>query len=102
MSPSIVTVMQVIAGLLWLVPAIYLTPRIVRSWKADANSLPIRGIPVGFLAWLQVGFTVRWLAWPHALGTMKTAELLTWATLYAFSGFLAVWFFVRARQTKDT
>lgn len=95
---NIVTALQILAGLLWLIPAVYLTPRVIRSWQAGAY--PERGIPVAFLAWLQIGFTVRWLAWPHALGAMDAPELVTWATLYAFSGFMAIWFFIRALETR--
>jgi hypothetical protein len=96
----LVFLLQIAAGLLWLLPGIYLIPRIVRAWGPEPTRGTALSAPVGFLAWLQVGFTIRWQVWPDTRQVMETGELITWAALYAFSGFLAVWFFHGARQMR--
>ena len=98
--PNIVATLQLLSGLAWLVPAIYLTPRIVRSWQRGASRATALAAPIGFLCWLMVGFSIRWLIWPHAIDDMTSAELVAWSALYALSGFLAAWFLSGARQTR--
>lgn len=96
-----VQTLQVISGACWLIVALYLTPRIARSWHKDARRATMLAAPIGFLAWMQVGFTVRWLAWPHSVAVMSAPELITWAALYAFSAVLAGWFLAGAIQTRN-
>lgn len=96
----ILPLLQIVSGVAWFVPAVYLTPRIFKAWRRDATRAHMLSAPIGFLAWLQTGFTVRWLAWPRAVDVMEPAELATWAALYALSAFLAVWFLVGAYQTR--
>jgi hypothetical protein len=92
--------MQVLSGLLWLATALFLTPRIAASWRAGASRAKALWAPVGFLAWLMVGFIVRWLFWPESVGGMGAPELVTWAALYALSGLLAAWFLNGAIRTR--
>jgi hypothetical protein len=97
---ALVQALQILSGLLWLLPALYLTPRIIASWRKGASRATLLSAPIGFLSWLQVGFIVRWIAWPHALAAMRGDELLTWAALYGMSGGLALWFLSGAIKTR--
>lgn len=99
--PELVQILQLASGLLWLLTALYLTPRIGRSWRKEPSRATMLAAPIGFLAWLMFGFCFRWLLWPESLGEMGGAELTTWAALYALSSLLAVWFFQGALQTRN-
>ena len=98
---ALVQFLQLVSGVAWLLPAIVLTSRIVGSWKRSASRATMLAAPIGFLAWMQVGFTVRWLVWPHALTAMNGTELTTWAALYALSALLAGWFLAGAFETRN-
>lgn len=98
---SAVLLLQLAAGGLWLIVGIYLLPRIVRAWRRDARRPDVLSAPLGFMAWLQVGFSLRWLAWSHSIPRMASLELVAWAALYALSAMLAVWFFVGALATRN-
>lgn len=99
--PEVVQLLQLLSGAAWLVPALYLSRRIGRAWRADASRATMLAAPIGFLCWLQVGFVIRWLLWPHAIGDMSGEELATWGALYALSALLAVWVFSGARSTRN-
>lgn len=98
---DLVPLLQLLSGLAWLVPALYLSPRIARAWRTPAHRADILAAPIGFMAWLQVGFSLRWLAWGHAIDKMRPVELVAWAALYALSVLLAAWFFKGARMTRN-
>lgn len=99
--PSVVMVLQIASGVLWLLPAVFLTPRILRSWRPGASRGTMLAAPIGFVCWLMVGFSVRWLLWPRTVGAMSAPELATWGALYALSCLLAVWVFSGARLTRN-
>jgi hypothetical protein len=62
----------------------------VRTWRGKGDALDaIRG-PVFFVGVVQIGFSVRWLIWPHAIPVMTQAELSTWSGLYVLSIMCAV------------
>ena len=97
---ELVQVFQAVSGGLWLAPAVYLTPRIVRSWRHDASRIEMLSAPIGFFAWLMVGFSLRWLVWSHSIPGMNPLELAAWTALYALSAVLAAWVMVGAWQTR--
>jgi hypothetical protein len=97
---ELVQILQALSGVLWLAPAVFLTPRILGAWRQGASRTVMLSAPIGFVAWLMFGFSVRWFVWPHAIATMAGDELLAWSALYALSGFLAVWVFIGAFQTR--
>lgn len=97
---QIVVILQFVSGLAWLFPALYLTPRVFASWRGKPSRITMLSAPIAFLAWLMVGFSVRWFVWPQAVTTMAGAELVTWGTLYALSTGLAGWFLSGAIQTR--
>lgn len=97
---NVVQTLQLASGALWLIPAMLLTGRILRSWRAGASRATVLAAPIGFVAWMQVGFTVRWALWPHALGTMNGLELAAWGALYLLSGGLALWVAQGAIKTR--
>lgn len=97
---TLVQIAQAISGALWLLPAVYLTPRILAAWSRHATRAQILSAPIAFLSWLMVGYSARWLVWPRAIEGMELPELVTWAALYTLSGALALWFFAGARQTR--
>lgn len=96
----LIQALQALSGGFWLVLALYLSPRIVGSWRAGASRTVMLSAPIGFVAWLQVGFIVRWMAWPHALARMGGIELATWAALYGLSAFCALWVLAGAWRTR--
>lgn len=77
---------QVASGLIWLGVVIMFRPVILRAWRqqADHDDWMVLGYPaIGFV---QVGFTLRWVFFPHAIAGMGVAELLDWSGLYFMSG----------------
>lgn len=95
-----VQTLQILSGALWLLPAVYLSPRVWRSWQADHRRIDILSAPICFFAWLQVGFIVRWFAWQHSVAGMGPYELAAWGALYALSAFLALWVFRGGQLTQ--
>ena len=89
--------LQNLSGVTWLLPAVYLTPRIANIYRPGATRLNAIWARNGFLSWLMVGYALRWLAWPTALRVMHWDELLAWGALYSLSSVCAVWFFHDAR-----
>lgn len=90
---DIVQMLQIVSGMMWLLPAIYLTPRIASAFRVGSTHMTAISARNAFIAWLMVGFVVRWLVWPRAIGTMSNTELVAWGALYALSSVCALWFF---------
>jgi hypothetical protein len=88
--PLVVQLLQAATGLAWLMPAALLLPSVVRTWRGTADAIDAMRGPIIFFSVVQVGFSARWLVWPHALPLMETAELSTWAGLYTLSILCAV------------
>lgn len=97
---ALVQTLQALSGALWLVLAIFLSPRIIASWRMDADKLVIVSARNGWLAFLMAGFSVRWLVWPRAMDGMGWPEMTCWAALYAYSFVLAFWFLTGAIQNR--
>lgn len=97
---ALVQFLQGVSGTLWLVTALFLSPRIVALWRPGATRTQMLSAPVCFMAWLMAGFAERWLVWRHALASMDSSELLTWAALYLLSAVCAVWIFLGALETR--
>lgn len=98
--PTLVRLLQFLSGALWLVAALYMSPWLRGAWGQRANRLDALSARNCWLAWLQAGFSARWLAWRDAVPGMGTAELVCWAALYAGSGLIAYWFLVGAVQNR--
>lgn len=98
--------LQIIAGLSWLIAAIFYSKSVWRVLASRAKWIDVFRALFVFVALTQVGFTVRWLVWPHAIGQMGFYEQLTWAILYTMSAILgaalvvASYFFERLRGSK--
>lgn len=97
---ALVQSLQVLSGIAWLLPAAFLAPRIAAAWRSGASRMTLLSVPVAFLAWLQVGFIVRWLAWPGTVAAMSEDETVTWASLYLLSSGCALWVFKSAWETR--
>lgn len=83
--PALVQVMQILSGLAWLVPTLMIFPGVVRTWLGKGDPIDAMRGPIFFVGVVQIGFSVRWLLWPHALPAMGKTELSTWAGLYVLS-----------------
>jgi hypothetical protein len=95
-----VQALQLASGLLWLLPALFLSPRIVRSWRPGASRATMLSTPIAFLSWLMVGFIARWLVWPRSIDGMLPTEVVCWCALYIMSGGCALWVLLGAFQTR--
>lgn len=88
---AIVKLLQLLSGLAWLVPMILYTPAICRIWRAPMRGpsrpdpLDVLVSPLAFIAALQVGFTIRWMLFPHSISGMQRTELVIWSGLYTLS-----------------
>lgn len=102
-------VLQAVVGLAWLAVALLFAPSVWRIWKAPMHGpsrpdpLDVLMSPLAFIGALQVGFSIRWLIFPDALGFMRTGELVVWAGLYFLSflcaaGAVVAWRFIRGLQ----
>lgn len=87
---ALVQILQVAAAVAWLIPAVMLLPGIWRVWMRRADPIDALRVPIWLTSLLMIGFSVRWLIWPHALPTMNLTELTAWAALYAGSIIAAV------------
>lgn len=92
--------LQLLSGVAWFFPAFYLTGRILRSWRSGASRSTLLAAPIGFVAWMMVGFVIRWIVWPHSIEVMHPAETTTWAALYLMSIGLAIWVLRGAYETR--
>lgn len=88
--PELVQVLQIVAGVTWLMPALIMAPGVWRVWRGRADPIDAFRVPIFTTGLIQVGFSARWLVWPHALPTMGATELTAWAGLYALSAAAAV------------
>ncbi len=85
---ALVQALQVLSGVLWLLPAGYLLPAVPAMWRGSQQAA--LATPILAFSWLMVGFSVRWMIWPAALLVMETEELLFWAGLYTLSSICAL------------
>lgn len=93
MSPLmlLVQLLQLLSGLAWLLPMALFAPAVWRIWRAPMRGparpdpLDVLVSPLAFIAALQVGFIIRWMLFPHAIGTMEGTELAVWSGLYTLS-----------------
>lgn len=97
----VVQALQALSGILWLLPAVFLVPRVIGAWRGEITRCARLWLPLCFVSWLMIGFSIRWLTWPNSLEGMVGTELVTWASLYALSSVCAVWLFISAVQMKD-
>lgn len=97
---QVVMALQLVSGLLWLLPAAALFPALVRTWRKTASALDVLSTPMFFAALNQPGFTLRWWLWPHTLPAMRTDELMFWAGLYVLSSIVAVGVLMATIQSR--
>lgn len=84
-----VRLLQLVCGLLWLVPVAFLSPRAWRAVHGRASTIDLLRMPMMMVALSQVLFSVRWMLWPHSLPTMQSDELLFWTGAYVLSAIAA-------------
>lgn len=82
---ALVQILQIAAGIAWLLPTLMIFPGVVRTWLGTGDQIDAMRGPIFFVGIVQIGFSVRWLLWPHALPAMGKTELSTWAGLYVLS-----------------
>ncbi len=87
---TLVQLLQLLSGALWIIPAGMLLPGVIRTWRGKADAMDAMRGPIFFVCVVQIGFSVRWAIWPHVIPIMGTAELSTWAGLYVLSGLCAI------------
>lgn len=87
---ALIQVLQMTAGMAWLVPAVIMSPGVWRVWRGRADPIDAFRVPIFTAAVVQVGFSARWLIWPHTLPAMGGTELAAWAALYTLSTITAV------------
>ena len=78
---SLVQALQVISGVLWLMPALYLSRYIVGAWGKRATRTTAIYARNACISWLMVGFVVRWLVWRHT--AMRAVQVQGEAALWA-------------------
>lgn len=83
--PALVQVLQIASGLAWLLPTLAILPGMIRTWRGTADAIDVMRGPIFFVGIVQIGFSVRWAIWPHAIPVMGATELSTWSGLYVLS-----------------
>lgn len=88
---ALVHALQWLTAVVWLVPVVLLSRKFYRVVVGKARGRDVLRLPMFCIAGLQVGFSSRWIAWPHAMPVMSNAELTFWALLYSMSIITALW-----------
>lgn len=98
--------LQLLSGFAWLTAVVFYAGSVARLYRGKAHwSDVFRGLFV-FVGLTQVGFVVRWLVFPHAVGTMGGTEKAVWSILYIMSAIeaaalvVASFFFERLRGPR--
>jgi hypothetical protein len=87
---SLVPFLQLLSGLAWAIPSAMLVPGMYRTLRGTGDPIDAMRGPIFFVGLVQIGFSTRWLVWPHAVPHMEPAELSTWAGLYVLSIMCAI------------
>jgi hypothetical protein len=83
--------LQLLSGIAWLIPLALFTPAVIRIWRAPwtgpsrPDPLDVLVSPLAFVGALHVGFTIRWVLFPHSIRVMDSIELGLWSGLYVLS-----------------
>lgn len=96
---ALIQTIQVLSGILWLLPALWLSSRIPAAFRPEATRFTAIHARNAFVSWLMVGYVLRWIAWPTAIAAMDRVELLAWGALYTLSCVCALWFLRDALAT---
>ena len=84
---------QAINGLVWAAVFIQRLPGIDRVFRPSPSKIDVFGMPLPLTALANLGFSIRWFAWPKAVNGMEPAEMAFWAGLYALSAISGAMFF---------
>lgn len=87
---TLVQAMQIICGIVWCGPLVQLAPSFIRVFTDRGELIDKLRVPFFLNAVAQVGSSVRWLIWPHAIVTMGSTEQSYWAALYTLSSVVAL------------
>lgn len=81
---------QLIAGVCWGLATLYFARGVWRLARGTGEAINVFGAIWCFIGLTQVGFTVRWFLWPHAVSTMGASEVSFWLALYVSSSIEAL------------
>ena len=76
---------QVLSGLCWFAPLVYLLPCFVRTLIGRGSLVDSLRVPFFIVAVAQVGFSLRWLIWPGAISLSGSTEQQLWAAAYSLN-----------------
>jgi hypothetical protein len=79
---SLVQLLQLVSGVLWLLPLVLHTPSLWRVIRGKADLLDMIRAPHWFVALVMVLGSIRWLVYPGSLASMSATELVYWAAIY--------------------
>lgn len=85
MSPEVVFALHVLAGIAWLYPLLTRFPSGLRTIRGIGAPGDRKRTAMWFMAFVQVGYVVRWLLYPGAYRTMSLDELAMWGGLHLLS-----------------
>lgn len=85
----LIPVVQGFAAGAWTLVIVYFWHDVVLLLRRKATPMSVFCALWAATGVVQVGFTVRWYLFRHAVAVMGDAELTLWACLYVFSGAIA-------------
>lgn len=83
---GLVHALQIVVGLLWLIPLVLFAPALCRVWRKSHDTADLLVAAYPLIGFAQAGFSLRWLLYASAVQIMGSDELAYWCGLYAFSG----------------
>ena len=89
MTPLLIPLAQGFAAGAWALVAVYFWRDVWLVITRKATPMSVFGALWAATGAVQVGFTVRWYLFYHAVATMGPAERALWAGLYLASGAIA-------------
>lgn len=87
---DLVQALQLVSGMLWLLPAVVLAPGVWRTWMGRPTVLDVLSSPMFFVCCIFVAGAFRWLLWDSTLQYMTGEELTFWAGIYVVSSLCAI------------
>lgn len=82
---AIVHWLQLAAALGWLPAACYFAPSSLAVLRGRGDMFDRFRAINAFIAFTQIGFTIRWWIFPRAIHAMGGAESAAWSMLYVLS-----------------
>ncbi len=82
---ELVRLLQVVSGVLWLVPMVLASRSLWRIIGGTADIRDVLRVPTVLVALTFIIGAGRWLAFPETIAVMREAELVFWIGAYALN-----------------